>query len=150
MSCFNKELFIQLNPSLPINQDEKDLLDSLVGKRCIVADNYVRHPGVHNFTRNPNPHLKHHTTGMLKPDIHNCIYLCNYLFHALHKYRSAKDRKRWYNIGRGLWSGSCYLYIVRSENVNRSGLVDVGLGLGQSPGLESFGKSPIPVQYNGC
>ena len=87
---------------------------------------------------------------MFRTDIHNCVYLCNYLFHALHKYRSSGDREKWYNFGRGLWSGSCYLYIVRSENVNRSGFVDVGLGLGQSPGLESFRKSPIPVQYDGC
>ncbi len=92
------------------------------------------------------PNLRHPTMGMFRTNIHDCVNLCNYLFHALHKYRSANDRERWYNFGRGLWSGSCYLYIVRSENVNRLGFVDIGLGLGQSPGLESFGKSPIPVQ----
>ena len=70
---------IQLNPSLQINQNKNDLLDSLDGNRCILADNYVRYPGVHDFDMVPNPHLKHPTTGDFRTDVHNCVYLSNYL-----------------------------------------------------------------------
>ena len=120
------------------------------GNRCILADNYVRYPGVHNFDMVPNPHLKHPTTGDFRTDIHNCVYLSKYLFFALHKYRSSGDHEKWYNFGRSPWSGSCYLYIVRNEETIRSGFGDVGVGIGESPGLESFGKSKFPVQYDGC
>ena len=43
MSCLNKALLIQLNPSLQINQNKNDLLDSLDGNRCILADTRLRH-----------------------------------------------------------------------------------------------------------
>ena len=108
MSRLNKALFIQLNPSLQINQNKNDLLDSLDGNRCILADNYVRYPGVHNFDMVPNPHLKHPTTGAFRTDVHNCVYLSNNLFFALNKYRSSGDREKWYNFGRSPWSRSCY------------------------------------------
>jgi len=128
MSRFDKALFIQLNQSLQINQNKNDLLDSLDGgNRCILVDNYIRHPGVHDFDMVPNPHLRHPTTGDFRTDIRNCIYLCNYLFFALYKYRSASDRERWYNFGKSPWSGSYYLYIVRSEDANRSGFADIGV-----------------------
>ena len=120
------------------------------GNRCILADNYVRYPGVHDFDMVPNPHLKHPTTGDFRTDVHNCVYLSNFLFFALNKYRSSTDREKWYNFGRSPWSGSCYLYIVRNEETIRSGFGDVGVGIGESPGLESFGKSKFPVQYDGC
>jgi hypothetical protein len=114
-SRFNKAFFIQLNPNLQLNQYKKNLLDSLDGKRCIIADNYVRHPGVHDFDMIPNPNLKHPITRDFRNDVHNKIYLCNYLFFALNKYRSAHDRERWYNYGRSAWSGSCYLSIAQMD-----------------------------------
>jgi hypothetical protein len=116
MSHFNKALFIQLNPNLQIDENENNLLDSLDGKQCVMADNYIRQPGVHNFEMNPNPHLKHPTTGDFRINIHNKTYLCNFLFFALNKYRTAGDRERWYNYGRSARSDSCYLYIVRRRN----------------------------------
>jgi hypothetical protein len=42
------------------------------------------------------------------------------------------------------------LYIVRNEETIRSGFGDVGLGIGETIGLECFGKSKFPVQYDGC
>ena len=45
---------------------------------------------------------------------------------------------------------SCYLYIVRNEETIRSGFGDVGVGIGESIGLECFGKSKYPVQNDGC
>ena len=95
MSRFNKALFIQLNPNLQINQNKNNLLDSLDGKQCIMVDNYIRQPGVHDFDTIPNPHLKQPKTGDFRIDIHNKTYLCNYLFFALNKYRTAKDREKW-------------------------------------------------------
>ena len=150
MSRFDKALSIQLNPSLQINQNKNDLLDSLDGNKCILADNYVRHPGVHNFHMVPNPHLRHPTTGDFRTEVHNCVHLCNNLFFALNKYRSAGDREKLYNFGRSPWSGSCDMYIVRSKDTIRSGFADVGVGLGETRGLESFGKSPFPVHFDGC
>ena len=150
MCCLNKELFIQLNPSLQIDVNKHILLDNLDGKKCIIADNYIRHPGVFDFEMIANPHLKHPTTGNFRIDIHNKTYLCNYLFFALNKYRRAGDREKWYNFGRSAWSDSCYLYIVRNEETIRSGFADVAVGFGESKGLECFGKSKYPVQYDGC
>ena len=150
MSQFNKALFIQLNPNLQIDEIDHNLLDSLDGKQCIMADNYIRQPGVHDFDKIPNPHLKHPTTGDFRIDIHNKTYLCNFLFFALNKYRTAGDREKWYNYQRSEWSYSCYLYIVRNEETIRSGFGDVGVGIGETIGLECFGKSKYPVQYDGC
>ena len=105
MSRFNKALFIQLNPNLQIDENKHNLLDSLDGKQCIMADNYIRQPGVHNFDMISNPHLKHPITGDFRIDILDKTYLCNYLFFALNKYRTANDREKWYNYGRSAWSG---------------------------------------------
>jgi hypothetical protein len=150
MSIFSKESFIQLNPSLRINQNYHNLLDSLNGRRCIIADNFIRQPGVHDFAMTPNPHIKHPTTGVFRTKVHDCVYLCNFFFFALHKYRSANDREKWYNFGRGIWSESCYMYIIKNEETIRSGFSEVGIGIGESPDLEAFGKSQFPVQYDGC
>jgi hypothetical protein len=150
MSCLNKDLFIQLNPSLQIDENKNILLDDLDGKKCILADNYIRQQGIHDFETIPIPHLKHPTTGDFRIDIHDKTYLCNYLFFALNKYRTARDREKWYNFGKSAWSDSCYLYIVRNEETIRSGFADVAVGFGESKGLECFGKSKYPVQYDGC
>ena len=55
-------------------------------EKGVIADNYVRHPGVHDFDMIPNPHLKHPITRDFRNDVHNKIYLCNYLFFALRSY----------------------------------------------------------------
>jgi hypothetical protein len=150
MCCLNKELFIQLNPSLQIDENKNILLDDLDGKQCILADNYIRQQGIHDFEMTPIPHIKHPTTGDFRIDIHDKTFLCNYLFFALIKYRTASDREKWYNFGKSAWSDNCYLYIVRNEETIRSGFADVGIGFGETKGLECFGKSKYPVQYDGC
>ena len=115
MSHFNKALFITLNPNLQIDENKHNLLDYLDGKQCIMADNYIRQLGIHDFEMIPNLHLKHPTTGDFRIDIHDKNNLCNYLFFALNKYRTARDREKWYNFGKSAWRHSCYLYIVRNE-----------------------------------
>jgi hypothetical protein len=75
MCCLNKELFIQLNPSLQIDVNKHILLDDLDGKQCILADNYIRQQGIHDFEMTPIPHIKHPTTGDFRIDIHDKTYL---------------------------------------------------------------------------
>jgi hypothetical protein len=75
MSCLNKDLFIQLNPSLQIDENKNILLDDLDGKQCILADNYIRQQGIHDFEMTPIPHIKHPTTGDFRIDIHDKTYL---------------------------------------------------------------------------
>ncbi len=38
----------------------------------------------------------------------------------------------------------------KNEETTRSGFSEVGIGIGESPNLEAFGKSQFPVQYDGC
>jgi len=42
------------------------------------------------------------------------------------------------------------MYLVSADDSRISGFVDVGIGIGETPGLENFGKSRVPVTISGC
>ena len=44
----------------------------------------------------------------------------------------------------------CYMYIVTPDECSLSGFVDVGIGMGETPDLENFGKSRVPAKISGC
>jgi hypothetical protein len=153
MAVLDRERFLQMNPSLILSQVQDDLMSELDGTRCLLPDKYVRLVP-YNYDRNlggvENPHIRNPATGVFRPLIHYNVYVLNDLIHALYKYRTAADRKKWYGQGQGQRSESCFLYLLQPEDVRRSGFVDTGLGFGESHGNECCGKSYIVVRYSGC
>ena len=42
------------------------------------------------------------------------------------------------------------MHLVSPVDSRLSGFVDVGIGIAETPGLENFGKSRVPVTISGC
>ena len=131
-------------PTRTLGNDMEMLMNDLDGKQVLLPDSYVRKR--HLYDETPIPHIKHpQKEDDWRTTTHTDVFLCSDLVVAMHKFRTADDRFRWYGNGRQ-YGNHCFLYLFHPDDVQRSRLNEMQV----DPGLRFFGKSPFPVKYVAC
>jgi hypothetical protein len=64
------------------------------------------------------------------------------------KFRYGSDRWTKYGQGNGPFSKCGYMYLVSLDESRLSGFVDIGIAIGETPGLETF-SGCYKVTWNG-